>query len=41
MVIPLGGKDVQQLSVVTKEPDGTLTVREILPVRFTQLETAA
>jgi protein-L-isoaspartate(D-aspartate) O-methyltransferase len=40
MVIPLGGKDVQQLSVVTKARDGTLTTREVLPVRFTQLETA-
>lgn len=40
MVIPLGGKDVQKLSVVTKEEDGTLAVREVLPVRFTQLETA-
>ncbi|HEX8307612.1 MAG TPA: protein-L-isoaspartate(D-aspartate) O-methyltransferase [Allosphingosinicella sp.] len=40
MVIPLGGRDVQKLSVVTKQADGTLTVREVLPVRFTQLETA-
>ena len=40
MVIPLGGKEVQQLSVVTKSADGTLSVREVLPVRFTQLETA-
>jgi protein-L-isoaspartate(D-aspartate) O-methyltransferase len=40
MVIPLGGKEVQQLSVVTKQADGTLAVREVLPVRFTQLETA-
>jgi protein-L-isoaspartate(D-aspartate) O-methyltransferase len=40
MVIPLGGKEVQQLSVVAKSPDGTLSVREVLPVRFTQLETA-
>jgi len=40
MVIPLGGKEVQQLSVVTKEGNGALTVREVLPVRFTQLETA-
>jgi protein-L-isoaspartate(D-aspartate) O-methyltransferase len=40
MVIPLGGKDVQQLSVVTKAADGALAVRAILPVRFTQLETA-
>jgi protein-L-isoaspartate(D-aspartate) O-methyltransferase len=40
MVIPLGGKDVQRLSVVTREEDGTLAIREVLPVRFTQLETA-
>ncbi|HEX8513353.1 MAG TPA: protein-L-isoaspartate(D-aspartate) O-methyltransferase [Allosphingosinicella sp.] len=40
MVIPLGGKDVQQLSVVTKRGDGTVSIREVLPVRFTQLETA-
>jgi protein-L-isoaspartate(D-aspartate) O-methyltransferase len=41
MVIPLGGKEVQQLSVVAKAADGTLTVREVLATRFTQLETAA
>lgn len=40
MVIPLGGKDVQQLSTVAKSPDGTVTTRAVLPVRFTQLETA-
>ena len=40
MVIPMGGKDVQQLSLVTKAADGTLAAREVLPVRFTQLETA-
>lgn len=40
MVIPLGGKEVQQLSVVTKAADGTLAIRGVLPVRFTQLETA-
>jgi len=39
MVIPLGGKEIQQLSVVTKAADGRLAVREVLPVRFTQLET--
>ncbi|HEX8573952.1 MAG TPA: protein-L-isoaspartate(D-aspartate) O-methyltransferase [Allosphingosinicella sp.] len=41
MVIPLGGKEVQQLSVVARGPDGSLAVREVLPTRFTQLETAA
>jgi protein-L-isoaspartate(D-aspartate) O-methyltransferase len=40
MVIPLGGREIQQLSVVTKDRDGALAVREVLPVRFTQLETA-
>ena len=40
MVIPLGGKDIQQLSVVTKSADGEVTIREVLPTRFTQLETA-
>jgi protein-L-isoaspartate(D-aspartate) O-methyltransferase len=37
MVIPLGGNDVQQLSVVEK--DGG--VRSVMPVRFTRLETSA
>jgi protein-L-isoaspartate(D-aspartate) O-methyltransferase len=40
MVIPLGGKDVQQLSVVEKSVDGVST-REVIPVRFTLLETLA
>ena len=38
MVIPLGGKDVQQLSVVEKRADGSVATRAIMPVRFTQLE---
>ena len=40
MVIPLGGQDVQQLSVVTKDAEGEITTRIIMPVRFTQLELA-
>jgi protein-L-isoaspartate(D-aspartate) O-methyltransferase len=40
MVIPLGGDDVQQLSVVEKTEEGDVTVRTIMPVRFTQLEMA-
>jgi protein-L-isoaspartate(D-aspartate) O-methyltransferase len=39
MVIPLGGKEVQQLSVVDKKLDSSLDVRAIMAVRFTQLET--
>ena len=38
MVIPLGGQEVQQLTLVTKRDDGRLALREIMPVRFTQLE---
>ena len=38
MVMPLGGKDVQQLTVLAKQPDGSMKPRPIMPVRFTQLE---
>ncbi len=41
MVIPLGGKDVQQLSVVEKDGDGEASSRALMPVRFTQLEVVA
>jgi len=39
MVIPLGGKEVQQLSLVERNGSGDVTTRAVLPVRFTQLET--
>ena len=38
MVVPLGGADVQQLSVVEAISDGEFEVRPIMPVRFTRLE---
>jgi protein-L-isoaspartate(D-aspartate) O-methyltransferase len=38
MVIPLGGQDVQMLSVVEKSASGEIQVRPVMPVRFTQLE---
>jgi len=38
MVIPLGGSDVQQLSVVEKAFDDLVAVRPLMAVRFTQLE---
>jgi len=42
MVIPIGPEgQVQQLSVVEKITDGAVEVREVMPVRFTQLETMA
>jgi protein-L-isoaspartate(D-aspartate) O-methyltransferase len=39
IVVPLGGKEVQQLSVVEKRLDGSLNTREVMPVRFTLLES--
>jgi protein-L-isoaspartate(D-aspartate) O-methyltransferase len=41
MVIPLGGKEVQHLSVVEKRLDSSLETRAIMAVRFTQLETVS
>ena len=38
MIIPLGGQSVQQLSVVEKNAEGHVSVRHIMPVRFTALE---
>jgi len=40
MVIPLGGAEIQQLSVVERNGSGEASTREIMPVRFTQLELA-
>lgn len=40
MVIPLGGEDVQQLSVVQKLADGSVEKHPVMPVRFARLETA-
>ena len=40
MVIPAGLPDAQQLVLVDKEGNGRVTMREILPVLFSQLEDA-
>lgn len=40
MVVPAGIEDAQQLMVVTKNPKGQLTMKEILPVRFSALMTS-
>lgn len=40
MVVPAGIEDAQQLMVVTKSPQGQLTMNEILPVRFSALMTS-
>jgi protein-L-isoaspartate(D-aspartate) O-methyltransferase len=39
MVVPLGTDEVQQLSLVVRNEDGSAATREIMPVRFTRLET--
>ncbi len=39
MVLPMGPDQAQVLTVVHKDADGQLRVREIIPVRFTRLET--
>lgn len=42
MVVPAGvSLDSQQLMLVEKDPNGRITTKEILPVRFTQLVTDA
>ena len=38
LVIPLGGSDVQHLSVVEKHASGAIETRPVMLVRFTQLE---
>jgi protein-L-isoaspartate(D-aspartate) O-methyltransferase len=38
MVVPLGPEEVQQLSVIDKQLDGDVSIRQIMPVRFTRLE---
>ena len=39
MVIPIGPAEVQHLTLVSKNAAGQSELREVLPVRFTQLET--
>ena len=38
---PLGGAEVQALTVLDKDRDGRVTQRQLLPVRFSRLETMA
>jgi protein-L-isoaspartate(D-aspartate) O-methyltransferase len=40
MVVPAGIEDAQQLMVVDKDADGRIEMREVLPVRFSPLQTA-
>lgn len=40
MVLPIGDTERQQLTVIEKAENGALTSTAIMPVTFTQLETA-
>jgi protein-L-isoaspartate(D-aspartate) O-methyltransferase len=39
MVLPLGIDDAQVLTVIDKDADGGISVRDSISVRFTRLET--
>lgn len=39
LVMPLGGQDVQQITMVEKRANGELATHAIMPARFTPLET--
>ncbi|WP_230079807.1 protein-L-isoaspartate O-methyltransferase [Alteripontixanthobacter maritimus] len=39
MVMPLGNPDAQQISVIDKQADNDITIRRVIPARFTALET--
>jgi protein-L-isoaspartate(D-aspartate) O-methyltransferase len=39
LVLPLGGEDVQQITLVEKQHDCEVITRTIMPARFTPLET--
>ena len=41
LIMPIGTTDVQHLTIFDKNGDGTLTEREVIPVRFTKLEIDA
>jgi protein-L-isoaspartate(D-aspartate) O-methyltransferase len=41
LVLPLGGAELQALTVLDKDMDGQVTQRQLLPVRFSRLETMA
>jgi protein-L-isoaspartate(D-aspartate) O-methyltransferase len=39
IVMPMGGADAQELTIVDKHADGQIRIRQLIPVRFTRLET--
>lgn len=41
LVMPIGGQEVQQLSVLEKGNSGDVRTHQLMPVRFTRLEVGA
>ena len=41
MVLPLGGEEAQALTLLEKDDRGRIARRQLLPVRFSRLETMA
>ena len=39
MVVPIGPAEAQRLTLIRKDSEGQIERRDVLPVRFTQLET--
>ena len=39
LVLPMGGDEAQQLTVIDKDAAGHIQLRKVLPVRFSRLET--
>ena len=39
LVIPLGPEEMQRLTIIEKDTNGQTRVQELLPVRFSRLET--
>jgi protein-L-isoaspartate(D-aspartate) O-methyltransferase len=39
IVMPVGGTDAQELTIIDKRADGQTRIRQLIPVRFTRLET--
>ena len=40
MIVPTGVADHQVLTLVTKDAAGVISIRELLPVRFSELDDA-
>lgn len=41
LVMPLGPEEMQRLTIIEKDEEGRTSVQELLPVRFSRLETVA